>query len=470
MDPSIQAILDTLQSLPREWLYAGGAGAVALVTALVFGIRALRRAPAAPGALPTTEALPTQSVTTTLPRHAPLPQPAPVAKERTAASELEAQLASTTDESARATLKDQLEEARSRAYQAEKAAAAAERERRRKEREEAQAQAEEQARVEAAAAAVRAEAEAAEARARVEREAGQALALGLAKTRTEGFVARLQGLFGRPIDDAVIAELEEVLLTADIGVRTASHLVSVARSHAGGSEKKLRELLRAEMESLVSLPVSGPSLSGGGPPHVVMVVGVNGTGKTTTIGKLAARARSVDGKRVLLGAGDTFRAAASDQLEVWAERAGVEVVSGAANADSASVLFETVKKGVAEGYDLILADTAGRLHTKVHLMDELSKVRRVLGKAMPGAPHEVLLVLDAATGQNALTQAKQFLEATGVTGIVLTKLDGTARGGVVFGICHELKVPVRWVGVGERVEDLRPFDAKALVAALFAEP
>jgi fused signal recognition particle receptor len=198
-----------------------------------------------------------------------------------------------------------------------------------------------------------------------------------------------------------------------------------------------------------------------------MVVGVNGSGKTTTIGKLAAKLRA-GGHSVLLGAGDTFRAAAGEQLEVWAERVGVPVVRGKEGADPASVCFEAVQRGAAEGAEVVVCDTAGRLHTKAPLMEELKKVKRVVGKAAEGAPHEVLLVLDATNGQNAIAQARQFHEALGVTGIVLTKLDGTAKGGVVIGICDELRIPVRYVGVGETVADLRPFAPREFVEALFA--
>jgi fused signal recognition particle receptor len=199
-----------------------------------------------------------------------------------------------------------------------------------------------------------------------------------------------------------------------------------------------------------------------------MVVGVNGSGKTTTIGKLAAKLQGA-GRSVLLGAGDTFRAAASEQLEVWAERVGAPCVRGKDGGDPASVCFEAVKAGVEQGREVVICDTAGRLHTKAPLMEELKKVKRVIGKACEGAPHEVLLVLDSTNGQNAIAQARQFHEALGVTGIVLTKLDGTAKGGVVIGICDELQLPVRFVGVGEKVADLRPFDPREFVDALFAE-
>ena len=203
-----------------------------------------------------------------------------------------------------------------------------------------------------------------------------------------------------------------------------------------------------------------------GEGEIVGLVGANGAGKTTTIGKLAALLAG-QGKRVILAAGDTFRAAAAEQLEVWAKRAGCPVVRGKEGGDPSSVIFDAVKRGVDEGADLVICDTAGRLHTKTDLMDELKKVRRVIDKAMPGAPHETWMVLDATTGQNAITQAKTFKDAMEITGIVITKLDGSAKGGVILGICDELKVPVRYIGVGEKLEDLRPFDPAAFVAALY---
>jgi fused signal recognition particle receptor len=368
-------------------------------------------------------------------------------------------------------IKDELEATRREAYRAEKAVEAEEKERKKREREEAERlklKAAQRAKEEAA----RLEKERLEAqRQKVAAEAGQTLAAGLSKTRTEGFMARLNSLFGGPkeIDEKILADLEEVLFTADIGVKTASRLVELAREKAKSKEllsaDGLKGVIRKEVERIVDLK-PGRVLDGGGPPHVVMVVGVNGAGKTTTIGKLAAKAKAA-GQRVVLGAGDTFRAAAAEQLDVWAERAGVDVVKGAENADPASVVFDAVKKGREGGYGLVLADTAGRLHTKANLMEELKKVRRVIDKALPGAPHEVLLVLDSTNGQNAIAQARQFHEAVGITGIALTKLDGTAKGGVIIGICDELKVPVVWVGIGEKVSDLRRFDAKEFVAALF---
>ncbi len=363
--------------------------------------------------------------------------------------------------------KEDLEAARKEAYRAQKALEAEEKERKQRERDEAERlarEAEAQRREEAA----RKEAEAkAAAQAKIDAEAGQTLSAGLAKTKREGFMARLSGLFGggaKPIDEAVLSELEEVLFTADIGVKTASRLVELAREKAKSSDA-LKGVIRDEVRRIVTLPAQH-ALSGTAKPHVIMVVGVNGAGKTTTIGKLAAKAKA-DGKRVLLGAGDTFRAAAAEQLDVWAERSGAQLVKGKDDADPASVVFDAVKQGTAQGVDLVIADTAGRLHTQTNLMEELKKVRRVIDKALPGAPHEVLLVLDATVGQNAIAQARQFHDAVGVTGIALTKLDGTAKGGVIIGICDELKVPVVWAGVGEKVADLRPFDASEFVSALF---
>lgn len=272
------------------------------------------------------------------------------------------------------------------------------------------------------------------------------------------------------MDAALLDELEEILVTADIGVRTTEKLLADMRASIGRKEMDdpgaVRERLKAAISSLVQVPA--PAESPHESPRVIMVIGVNGVGKTTTIGKLAARFTS-EGKKVVLAAGDTFRAAAAEQLEIWAERSGSRIVRGAENGDPASVIFEAVQAAKREGADICLADTAGRLHTKVNLMEELKKVHRVMGKAHPGAPHEVLLVLDATTGQNAITQAKQFKEAVDVTSLALTKLDGTAKGGVVVAICEELRIPVRYIGIGEAAEDLRDFDAAAFVDALFAE-
>jgi fused signal recognition particle receptor len=288
-------------------------------------------------------------------------------------------------------------------------------------------------------------------------------------------MARLNALFsgGALVDDAVLADLEEVLFTADIGVRTATRLIEAARERVRRKElsdpERLKAVLREEIARILALDgaaEAAPLEIGAARPWVIMVVGVNGSGKTTTVGKLAAKLRGA-GHAALLGAGDTFRAAAGEQLEVWAARAGAPIVRGKEGADPAAVCFEAVQRGVETGAEVVLCDTAGRLHTKTPLMEELKKVKRVLGKAAAGAPHEVLLVLDATNGQNAIAQARQFHEALGVTGIALTKLDGTAKGGVVIGICDELRIPVRWVGVGETVADLRPFSPREFVEALF---
>ena len=314
-------------------------------------------------------------------------------------------------------------------------------------------------------------------RRKAEAEAGRTLAAGLEKTRG-GFMARLNALFtgGKPVDDAVLADLEEVLFTADIGVKTATKLLETARERVKRKElsdaDRLKGALREEISRILALDGAAdgagrPLEVGAARPWVVMVVGVNGSGKTTTIGKLAAKLRA-GGHSVLLGAGDTFRAAAGEQLEVWAERVGAPIVRAKEGTDPASVCFEAVQRGAAEKADVVVCDTAGRLHTKAPLMEELKKVKRVIGKAAEGAPHEVLLVLDATNGQNAIAQARQFHEALGVTGIVLTKLDGTAKGGVVIGICDELRIPVRYVGVGETVGDLKPFAPREFVEALFA--
>jgi len=277
------------------------------------------------------------------------------------------------------------------------------------------------------------------------------------------------------VDDAVLADLEEVLFTADIGVRTATRLLESAREKVRKKElsdpDKLKAVLREEIAGILAMGGAGPAAAapltvGKERPWVVMVVGVNGSGKTTTVGKLAAKLQQA-GHSVLLGAGDTFRAAAGEQLEIWARRVNAPVVRGKDGSDPAAVCFEAVQQGAQTGVDVVLCDTAGRLHTKTPLMEELKKVKRVIGKAAGGAPHEVLLVLDATNGQNAIAQARQFHEALGVTGIALTKLDGTAKGGVVIGICDELKIPVRYVGVGETVADLKPFSPAEFVEALF---
>lgn len=294
---------------------------------------------------------------------------------------------------------------------------------------------------------------------------------GLSKTRG-GFVAKLGRLFSRKkIDDDLLAELEEALFTADIGPKTATRLSEVLKSNLSRDQLLDPDAIwsRIREESATILSVDAPPVDfAREQPFVLLTIGVNGVGKTTTIGKIAAKLQR-DGKKVLLGAGDTFRAAAVEQLEVWGERAGAPVVKGKDGGDPSSVLFDAIKRGVAEEFDVVICDTAGRLHTKTELMDELKKVGRVCDKAMPGAPHETWLVLDSTTGQNAIQQARLFKEAMDITGIVLTKLDGTAKGGVILGICDEMKVPVRYIGIGEGIDDLREFDADAFVTALYEE-
>ncbi|HMG20747.1 MAG TPA: signal recognition particle-docking protein FtsY [Kofleriaceae bacterium] len=305
----------------------------------------------------------------------------------------------------------------------------------------------------------------------VDAEARDAYRAGLAKTRG-GFVARIGKLFGRKkIDAQTVDELEEVLFTADIGPRAADRIFQSVK--AGLNRDQLEDPARIwgqiRQTSRDILAVDAPALDlARAHPFVVLVLGVNGVGKTTTIGKLAQQWR-LDGKKVLLAAGDTYRAAATEQLEVWADRAQVPIVRGKPNGDPSSVIFDAIKKGVDESFDLVICDTAGRLHSNAGLMDELKKLRRVAAKAMPGAPHETWMVLDATTGQNAISQAKTFKAEMEITGLVLTKLDGSAKGGVVLGICDELKVPVRFIGVGEKIADLRPFDPTAFVDALYAD-
>jgi fused signal recognition particle receptor len=285
---------------------------------------------------------------------------------------------------------------------------------------------------------------------------------------SEALVGRIGSLLGsRRVDGAVLEDLEALLLGADLGVRTAEALLETVRREASGADaERVRSVLRAAILARLERvqPPEGPGPAG--KPHVILVLGVNGSGKTTTIGKLAARHRAA-GRRVLLGAGDTFRAAAIEQLQAWGERVGCEVIAGAAGGDPAAVAFDTVKAAVARGADVALIDTAGRLQTQRPLMEELAKIARVIGREVAGAPHETLLVLDANTGQNAISQARLFTKAAPVTGLVLTKLDGTAKGGVIVGLADELGIPVRYVGVGEAVDDLRDFDAREFVDALF---
>jgi fused signal recognition particle receptor len=274
----------------------------------------------------------------------------------------------------------------------------------------------------------------------------------------------------KAIDDELLEEIETQLLMADVGIGATTRLIDiltakVARKQLADSEA-LYEALQVELRALLE-PVEQPlRIDTTHQPFVILVVGVNGVGKTTTIGKLARRLQN-EGKSVILAAGDTFRAAAVEQLQIWGERNGVPVVAQHSGADSASVIYDAVTAAKARGIDVVIADTAGRLHNKSHLMDELSKVRRVIGKLDASAPHEVLLVLDAGTGQNAVSQADIFRESAGVTGLALTKLDGTAKGGVIFALTEKHRLPIRFIGVGEGIEDLQPFAARPFVDALF---
>jgi fused signal recognition particle receptor len=286
---------------------------------------------------------------------------------------------------------------------------------------------------------------------------------------SENLVGRLGELLGsRTVDAEVLEDLETLLFSADLGVLTAESLLESVRTQARGADAgTVRGVLRqAILEKLQRVESQGEPLATTGKPHVILVLGVNGSGKTTTIGKLAARYKAA-GYSVILGAGDTFRAAASEQLQSWGERVGCEVVSGPSGGDPAAVAFDTVKAAVARKIDVAIVDTAGRLQTKKPLMEELSKLVRVTGRDVPGAPHESLLVLDSNTGQNAISQARLFSEAAKVTGLVLTKLDGTAKGGVLVGLADEFGIPVKYVGIGEAVEDLRDFSAEEFVAAVF---
>ena len=293
---------------------------------------------------------------------------------------------------------------------------------------------------------------------------------GIRKTRATLASHLEEVLVGaRQIDPALLEELEYALIAADIGVATAQEILELIRQKVDrklvGDASQLRQLIREHLAEVLRATQKPPALVSE-PPAVVMVVGVNGTGKTTTIGKLAHRYRS-EGRSVLLCAADTFRAAAIDQLEIWGQRTGAEVIRQRPGADPSAVLFDALQAGRARRLDYVIADTAGRLHTKSNLMAELDKMRRTAARLVPGAPHEVLLVMDATTGQNGLEQARRFTESCGVTGLVLAKLDGTAQGGVVIPIARELNLPIRYVGVGEKAEDLLPFEPERFTASLF---
>ena len=299
---------------------------------------------------------------------------------------------------------------------------------------------------------------------------------GMQATR-EGFLARIgKVLLGKgKVDEEVLNRLEEALITADVGVDTTLAIMEEVEKRVRRDKytdtTELNQILQESISSmLVDAPAdaqSGYSLPEDKKPYVLLVVGVNGVGKTTTIGKLAHQYKNA-GYQIMLGAADTFRAAAVDQLTIWSERVGVPIVKQPTGADPSAVAYDTVASALAKKSDMVIIDTAGRLHNKQHLMDELTKIKRSIGKVIPGAPHDVLLVLDGSTGQNALEQARHFTAATQVTALAITKLDGTARGGVVLAISHQFKIPVKYIGVGEKIDDLLPFDKQAFVQSLFS--
>ena len=310
------------------------------------------------------------------------------------------------------------------------------------------------------------------------KEKKESLDKGLEKTKTSIFSRIAKAVVGKSsVDAELLDNLEEILVSSDVGVSTTLKIIKrleerVARDKFVSTDE-LNKLLKEEIETLLAENNTKSSDSWDfekpdGKPYVIMVVGVNGVGKTTTIGKLAFQFKSA-GKKVLLGAADTFRAAAVDQLDIWSKRADVQIIKQAMGSDPASVAFDSVESGVAQNVDVVIIDTAGRLHNKINLMNELSKIKRVVQKVIPDAPHEVLLVLDASTGQNAIEQARQFTKATEVNALALTKLDGTAKGGVVIGISDEFKIPVKYIGVGEKMEDLQLFNKTEFVDSLFGE-
>lgn len=298
---------------------------------------------------------------------------------------------------------------------------------------------------------------------------------GLTKTR-EGIVGKVTRLITArsKIDDVTLEEVEEILIGADVGLDVSTSIIDAIRKRVKeeryADTSELNNLLRDEIQKQFANGSSDadPFQLPLAKPFVILVVGINGVGKTTTIGKLANNYVKA-GKKVVIGSADTFRAAANEQLEVWAKRAGAEIIQQQRGSDPAAVAFDAVKSATASGADVVIIDTAGRLHTKVNLMEELKKIHRVIAKQNPAFPHEVLLVIDASTGQNGLQQAKLFSEASGVTGLVLTKLDGTAKGGIVLAISKDLKLPIKFIGVGEKIDDLQPFDGKAFVEAMFEQ-
>ena len=305
------------------------------------------------------------------------------------------------------------------------------------------------------------------------KEKKEVLDAGLEKTKASVFSKLTRAIAGKSkVDDEVLDNLEEVLISSDVGVDTTLEIIGRIQERVARdkyvSTAELGRILRQEVAALLASHETAPAASAAPKPYVIMVVGVNGVGKTTTIGKLAYLFTQA-GKKVYLGAADTFRAAAVEQLCIWGERVGVPVVKQQMGSDPASVAFDTLNSAVAGGADVVLIDTAGRLHNKVGLMNELTKIKKVMQKVVPDAPHEVLLVLDGSTGQNAFEQAKQFTRATEVTALAITKLDGTAKGGVVIGISNQLKVPVKYIGLGEKMTDLQPFDSREFVDSLFGD-
>lgn len=293
---------------------------------------------------------------------------------------------------------------------------------------------------------------------------------GLKKTRDNMSGAINAALYGKnEIDDEFYDELEEILVMADVGVNTSAEIVEKLRDAVFKKNLRKAKDVKEEIKNIVADMLSGgETIDMVTIPSVILVIGVNGVGKTTSIGKMAAMFKE-EGKKVILGAADTFRAAAIDQLEIWADRAGVDIIKHKEGADPAAVVFDTISAGKARNADIIICDTAGRLHNKKNLMDELAKIYRVIDRQLPYADREIFLVLDATTGQNAVNQAKEFKDVAEITGIILTKLDGTAKGGVVLAIKNDLKVPVKFIGVGEGIDDLRPFDPKAFAEGLFEE-
>jgi fused signal recognition particle receptor len=299
----------------------------------------------------------------------------------------------------------------------------------------------------------------------------QRLRYGLSKTRTH-LTGRLDQLFlgKKEITEDLLEELEEILFTSDIGVVTTGRLIDSVQDKLKRKElkdpEKLKDVLRDHIVSYLEVPAIDHPMPKPGEPLVVMAVGVNGVGKTTTLGKAAHRFIS-ENKKVMLVAADTFRAAAVEQLAVWGERVGADVIKQRTGADPSAVVFDAMTAALSRKYDVVLIDTAGRLHTKTNLMEELQKIHRVTGRKLPGTPHEVWLILDATTGQNAISQAEMFNQALGITGIILAKMDGTAKGGIVVGISQQLRIPIIYVGLGEKIDDLRPFSAAEFVQAIF---